>query len=93
MKKTKRMILIAAIPVCLIGTLSGCGLQRRAEVSTASGADERLSEQFGLTDDAQDPTERDKELGYGRWKSKPETKGTDAPTSPNRRGKSWSGSP
>ncbi len=76
----------------LIGLGAGCGLQRRVEVPKASGADESLEERFGLTDDAQDPSERDAELGYGRWKAKPEPKGTASPTSPSRRG-SWTGSP
>jgi len=71
----------------------GCGLQRRAKTPTASGADPTLSDRFGLTGDAQDPSERDKELGYGRWKAKPEATGTDSPTSPDRRGKNWSGKP
>ncbi|MBL4699442.1 MAG: hypothetical protein JKX70_11480 [Phycisphaerales bacterium] len=67
--------------------------QRRVDVPEASGADESLDDRFGLTADAQDPSERDTELGYGRWKAKPETAGTAGPTSPNRRGKSWGDSP
>lgn len=67
--------------------------QRRVEVPVASGADESVDERFGLSDDAQDPSERDAQMGYGRWKAKPEVEGTAAPTSPKRRGASWSGSP
>ncbi len=76
----------------LTGLFAGCGLQRRVDVPNASGADESLEARFGLTDDAQDPSQRDAELGYGRWKAKPEPKGTASPTSPSRRG-SWTGSP
>ncbi len=68
----------------------GCELQqRRVDVDQASGADSRIDDRFGLTADAQDPTERDKELGYGKWKAKPETQGTADPTDPSRRGSSW----
>lgn len=71
----------------MLGIQAGCrDLQkRRVEINQASGADASLEDRFGLTDDAQDPSERDKELGYGRWKLKPETDGTDSPNSPNRR--------
>ena len=69
--------------------LSACEVQqRRVDVPEPSGADESIDSRFGLTADAQDPQERDKELGYGRWKAKPEPEGTRAPTSPTRRG-SW----
>ena len=50
--------------------LGGCELQqRRVDVPEPTGSDESLDDRFGLTDDAQDPSERDKELGYGRWKA------------------------
>ncbi len=82
--------------LCLAGILittgflssaTGCrDLQRRrVEINKASGADADLEDRFGLTADAQDPSERDKELGYGRWKQKPETEGTNSPTDPSRR--------
>jgi len=78
----------------VLASLSACELQqRRVEVAEPSGADQSLDERFGLSDDAQDPTKRDQELGYGRWKAKPETAGTTAPTSPSRRGSTWSGKP
>ena len=77
----------------VLASVTGCAMQqRRADVPEASGADESIDSRFGLTSDAQDPTQRDAELGYGRWKAKPETKGTAASTSPERRG-SWTGSP
>jgi len=78
---------LAAAGVLLCGTLGGCrDLQkRRVELKQASGADGSLDDRFGLTADAQDPSERDKELGYGRWKAKPETAGTSSPTDPDRR--------
>jgi len=71
----------------LLGTLSGCEniRKRRVDVVQPTGADAGLDARFGLTSDAQDPSERDKELGYGRWKAKPEADGTDAPSSPDRR--------
>lgn len=73
--------------MCSIVLMSGCrDLQkRRVEVNQSSGADPELQERFGLTADAQDPSERDKELGYGRWRTKPETEGTASPNSPSRR--------
>ena len=68
---------------------SGCATsnlyKRKEEVKTASGPEEDLADRFGLTADAQDPSQRDDELGYGRWKQKPETEGTASPTSPKRR--------
>lgn len=73
--------------VALLSPAAGCrDLQkRRVELNTASGANPELEDRFGLTADAQDPSERDKELGYGRWKQKPETDGTASPTDPSRR--------
>ncbi len=87
---------VMSMPVIAVMTvmavMSGCQLQqRRVDVPTASGADETLEARFGLTADAQDPTERDKELGYGMWKAKPEPEGTAAPESPQRRGQHWGG--
>jgi hypothetical protein len=79
--------LICGIFVCSVGLMSGCqDLQkRRVDIKQSSGADPELQDRFGLTADAQDPSERDKELGYGRWKTKPETEGTASPNSPARR--------
>jgi hypothetical protein len=75
------------IGVALVFLSSGCrDLQkRRIELKQSSGANPDLEDRFGLTNDAQDPTERDKELGYGKWRQKPEADGTDSPNSPNRR--------
>ncbi len=91
-RSTARPFAYLVVTASFIALLSGCGLQRRVDVPNASGADESLEARFGLTDDAQDPSQRDAELGYGRWKAKPEPKGTASPTSPSRRG-SWTGSP
>ena len=102
MKQTRRNHRLLVTGIGLIGSVAlfGCGAQqmgelqqRRVEVPKASGADESIDDRFGLTDDAQDPTQRDTEMGYGKWKAKPEPKGTAAATSPSRRGKSWTGSP
>ena len=78
-------------PIILTLALAGCesALQRRVDVTQPSGADRSLDDRFGLSADAQDPTERDNELGYGRWKAKPEPTGTDDPKSAARRGKTW----
>lgn len=97
MKQSKhngmRAVAFAGVILGMCMVMSGCALQqRRVEIKTASGADDSLDDRFGLSDDAQDPAERDKELGYGRWKAKPEPTGTTAPTSPDRRGSSWNGS-
>ncbi len=69
----------------------GCGevLQRRTDVAQPSGADESINDRFELNADAQDPSERDRELGYGRWKGKPDPEGTADKTSSTRRGDAW----
>lgn len=87
----RRVILRSIVPAALVIPLVGCSqaLQRRVEVTQPSGADPALDDRFGLTADAQDPTERDNELGYGRWKAKPEPVGTGNPKSPTRRGEMW----
>ena len=88
-----RSVTLAALAIGVLLSMTACGemLQRRADVEQPSGADPALESKFGLTADAQDPSERDKELGYGRWKAKPEPTGTDSPTSPDRR-KGYGGS-
>lgn len=87
---THRTLLLSIFSGVLV-LVGGCELQqRRVDVKQASGADGSIDDRFGLTADAQDPTERDKELGYGKWKAKPEAEGTSDPTDPSRRG-SWGG--
>lgn len=86
----QRSMLTSGCVLALAGLLAfqtGCrDLQkRRVDIVQPSGADADLENRFGLTADAQDPSERDKELGYGRWKLKPEADGTESPNSPNRR--------
>lgn len=100
MKITKQRALVRFAYLVGLASLTGCGIQeigefqqRRVDVPVASGADDSIDDRFGLTADAQDPSERDAEMGYGRWKAKPEPEGTADPTSPNRRGSSWTGSP
>ncbi|MFK7760326.1 MAG: hypothetical protein AB8C13_10325 [Phycisphaerales bacterium] len=80
-------MLLIVVSGSVLGTISGCEniRKRRVDVVQPTGADGGLDARFGLTSDAQDPSERDKELGYGRWKAKPEADGTDAPSSPDRR--------
>ncbi len=88
-----RTCLCAIFSVSVLA-ISGCDMQqRRVDIKQASGVDDSIDERFGLTPDAQDPSKRDAELGYGRWKQKPETEGTAAPTDPSRRGSNWTGSP
>jgi hypothetical protein len=88
---TRRMLSMS-LATGLILLMGGCELQqRRVDVKQASGADGSIDDRFGLTADAQDPTERDKELGYGKWKAKPEPEGTAAPTDPSRRGSAFGG--
>lgn len=66
----------------LLTALVGCGAPHRADTDQPAA---EINPAFELTHDAQDPSERDKELGYGRWKAKPEPEGTRSPTSPTRR--------
>lgn len=89
--RIKRTLLQSLAPLTLTVLLTGCGaaLQRRADVPQPSGADDSIDERFGLTADAQDPTQRDNELGYGKWKAKPEPTGTVDPRSSSRRGETW----
>jgi len=90
MNKSTRQIMMISIGAALLAFNAGCQLQqRRVDVKQPSGADQSLENRFGLTADAQDPTERDKELGYGMWKAKPEPEGTAAPSDPSRRGSNW----
>jgi len=62
--------------------VTACG-QKRA--NRPPPIDPEQAARLGLTEDAQDPTQRDKDQGYYLWKTKPEPAGTDAPTSPDRR--------
>ena len=93
MKIEKKTILRNASYLLVIAMFTGCQMQqRRVDLREASGADNSIDSRFELTGDAQDPSEKDAQLGYGRWKAKPETAGTAAPTDPDRRG-NWTGSP
>ena len=62
--------------------LTGCGPAREARTQRV---DPGTAARLGLTEDAQDPTQRDLGEGYYRWKEKPEPEGTLDPTSPRRR--------
>lgn len=62
----------------------GCAKQR-AEQPVSSTVDPEMAARLGLTADAIDPTKRDEQAGYNRWKPKPEPEGTAAPLSPTRR--------
>jgi hypothetical protein len=80
---------VLILSLCAAMTACGPTLQRRVDVNQPSGADNSIDSRFGLTADAQDPSEKDKELGYGRWKAKPETDGTANSQSSTRRGETW----
>jgi hypothetical protein len=79
---SKRVPRRALVFLSVTAALVGCG-QRRAEPAPA--IDEATAARLGITPDAVDPTERDKDKGYLLWKEKPETTGTEDPTSPGRR--------
>lgn len=63
-------------------TLTACGQRREP---AANNMDPEAAARLGLTEDAKDPTRRDTEAGYNRWKPKPEPVGTLHPLSPERR--------
>jgi hypothetical protein len=69
----------------LIGllTLSGCAKEKSDP--TPSTVDAETAARLQLTEDAKDPTLRDNEAGYNRWRPKPEPEGTAPPMSPSRR--------
>ncbi len=61
---------------------TGCARQTRP---VPEGVDDSTAARLRLTEDAKDPTVRDDEAGYNRWRPKPEPEGTAAPLSPARR--------
>lgn len=72
----------------LSATLLGAGLVscgQRREPARGQEIDPNTRARLGLTEDALDPTVRDKEAGYGMWRAKPEPTGTRDPLSPERR--------
>ena len=87
---SRNRVLLPIIGAVLLMT-AGCSemLERRVDVAQPSGEDGSIDDRFDLNADAQDPSKRDRELGYGRWKGKPETKGTAEKTSRTRRGETW----
>lgn len=82
-----RRALLRTLPVCvsLLGCLlaMGCGQKRTEPVPPT--VDAETAARLGLTQDAKDPTVRDNEAGYNRWRPKPEPEGTASPLSPSRR--------
>ncbi len=63
--------------------LSGCARQKSDPVPSTVDAD--TAARLQLTEDAKDPSLRDREAGYNRWRPKPEPEGTAQPLSPSRR--------
>lgn len=72
---------IAPLALAALLALPACGQKR----SSAEALPPEQADRFGLTPDAQDPTQRNLEAGFYRWKEAPETEGTYSPNSPNRR--------
>lgn len=71
---------IASISALL--ALTACGQKREQK---SAELDPGQAARFGLTPDAADPTQRNLDAGYYRWKEAPEAEGTYAPNSPERR--------
>jgi hypothetical protein len=63
--------------------LSGCAKEKSDP--TPATVDAETAAKLQLTEDAKDPTLRDNEAGYNRWRPKPEPEGTASPMSPSRR--------
>lgn len=80
-KHTGRSVLIASGVYLL--TLPGCTKQKSDPVPPT--VDPETAARLQLTEDAKDPTLRDNEAGYNRWRPKPEPEGTASPMSPTRR--------
>ena len=74
-------VLIMGLGVGL-ATLPAC---RQKRDPAPERMDPAQAARLGLTPDARDPTERDNEAGYGRWRTKPEPTGTADPLAPSRR--------
>lgn len=72
------VVLIAGVSLLA----AACGQKRQG---TPPPIEPDLAASLGLSEDALDPTERDRMDGYNRWKSKPEPEGTASPLSPTRR--------
>ena len=72
---------IALAAFAALAALPACGQKRTNPEPIAP----EQADRFGLTPDAQDPTRRNLEAGFYRWKEAPEAEGTYAPNSPNRR--------
>ncbi len=68
-----------------LGLLALPGCAREKSDPTPSTVDEGTARRLQLTEDAKDPSLRDREAGYNRWRPKPEPDGTASPMSPSRR--------
>lgn len=75
------MVLLATMTALLAA--AGCSKQK-SDPAPAT-VDPETAAKLQLTEDAKDPTQRDNEAGYNRWRPKPEPEGTASPLSPTRR--------
>lgn len=73
---------LACVVIACVAIQAGCGQKREP---TRPSIDPGTADRLGLTEDARDPTQRDLDAGYYKWKAKPEPEGTLDPTSPGRR--------
>lgn len=81
---SRRSVVLPVLLAAGLGlTVTACG-QRRHQPSTPN-IDAETQARLGLTEDARDPTVREREAGYGPWKARPEPTGTHDPLSPERR--------
>lgn len=74
-----RMVFLA------IALLATAGCSKPKSDPTPPTVDTETAAKLQLSEDAKDPTLRDNEAGYNRWRPKPEPDGTASPLSPTRR--------
>ncbi len=72
------------VVVASIASLSAACTPKKTDPTPAT-VDAETASRLNLTEDAKDPTVRDLESGYDRWRPKPEPEGTASPMSPARR--------
>ena len=68
-----------------IALLATAGCSKPKSDPTPPTVDTETAAKLQLSEDAKDPTLRDNEAGYNRWRPKPEPDGTASPLSPTRR--------
>lgn len=83
-ERRRNPILLAGAAAASLSLFIGLGACASSGKAENRASDERARE-LGLSEEALDPTVRDKRDGYGRWKQKPDPVGADSPLSPDRR--------